>query len=77
MDYTGSTDRKRLSRSASMKQEASNPCISEHTRASDTKYAEDTPKYVTKRRSKSRPQLETPSKERTAIMSPATYDDSG
>ncbi|KAH3862669.1 hypothetical protein DPMN_025642 [Dreissena polymorpha] len=59
-----------------MKQEASSPCISEHTRASDPKYAEDSPKYVTKRRSTSRLQAETPSKERTA-MRPATYDGSG
>ncbi|KAH3715005.1 hypothetical protein DPMN_057708 [Dreissena polymorpha] len=79
MDYmdTGSTDRKRLSRGADMKQEASRPLISEHTRAPDPKYAEDTPKYVTKRRSTSRPQAETPSKEHTAIMRPATYDGSG
>ncbi|KAH3700295.1 hypothetical protein DPMN_075270 [Dreissena polymorpha] len=70
---TESTDHKRLSRSAGMKQEASSPCISEHTRAPDPKYAEDTPNYVTKRRSTS----ETPSKERTAIMRPATNNGFG
>ncbi|KAH3782799.1 hypothetical protein DPMN_160719 [Dreissena polymorpha] len=76
MDYmdTRLRDRKRLSQGAGMKPEASSPCISEHTRAPDPKYAEDTPKYVTKRR---RPQAETPSKEHTAIMRPATYDGSG
>ncbi|KAH3721426.1 hypothetical protein DPMN_064348 [Dreissena polymorpha] len=76
MDYmdTWSAERKILSRDAGMKQ-ASSPCISEHTRAPDPKYAQDSPKYVTKRRSTSRPQAETPSKERTA-MRPATYDGS-
>ncbi|KAH3710193.1 hypothetical protein DPMN_069662 [Dreissena polymorpha] len=43
----------------------------------DPKYAEDTPVYVTKRRTTSRSQAETPSKERTAIMRHATYDGSG
>ena len=74
---TGSTDPKRLFRGAGPKQEASSPCFPGHIRAPDPMYVEETPKYVTKRRSASRPDADTPSKERTAIMRPATYDGSG